>query len=321
MYSSYAITAASPANPSSSGIQQSATSNFGISAGPQVAVVWKYTTPLDFLTAEVTLVIPATYAVSAANPVRYYHVFDTYLGGSDNGCGVRYTDTNGNQVVGTYPPTSGTTCPSSTSIPAGVSVIESFRERSGMAFSNYCASGWNSFWANGSTNCSILQSANMSNNISTTYQDTGIGIQYNFTAPGTYTFSYDFVAVSYTHLDVYKRQLSRHPPRRLALMDLADRCRMQQQLLPFRMPLSQANPPAPLPLRQKPAMCANNKQSIERTASPVSYTHLDVYKRQASRTVCLGYTSSCSSAVIDPATQAAYSKTLSNNVTLSLIHI
>ncbi len=210
MYSSYAITAASPANPSSSGIQQSATSNFGISSGPQVTVVWKYTTPLDFLTAEVTLVIPATYAVSAANPVRYYHVFDTYLGGSDNGCGVRYTDTNGNQVVGTYPPTSGTTCPSSTSIPAGVSVIESFRERSGMAFSNYCASGWNSFWANGSTNCSILQSANMSNNISTTYQDTGIGVQYNFTAPGTYTFSYDFVVGSfvvppYDHLEI------RHP--------------------------------------------------------------------------------------------------------------
>ncbi len=37
----------------------------------------------------------------------------------------------------------------------------------------------------------------------------------------------------------------------------------------------------------------------------------------ASRTVCLGYTSSCSSAVIDPATQAAYSKTLSNNVTIT----
>ncbi len=37
----------------------------------------------------------------------------------------------------------------------------------------------------------------------------------------------------------------------------------------------------------------------------------------ASRTVCLGYTSSCSSAVIDPATQATYSKTLSNNVTIT----
>lgn len=37
----------------------------------------------------------------------------------------------------------------------------------------------------------------------------------------------------------------------------------------------------------------------------------------ASRVVCLGYTSNCSSAVIDPATQAAYSKTLSNNVTLT----
>ena len=37
----------------------------------------------------------------------------------------------------------------------------------------------------------------------------------------------------------------------------------------------------------------------------------------ASRTVCLGYTNSCSSAIIDPATQAAYSKTLSNNVTIT----
>jgi MSHA pilin protein MshC len=35
------------------------------------------------------------------------------------------------------------------------------------------------------------------------------------------------------------------------------------------------------------------------------------------RTVCLGYTSNCSSAVIDPATQAAYAKTLSSNVTIS----
>jgi MSHA pilin protein MshC len=35
------------------------------------------------------------------------------------------------------------------------------------------------------------------------------------------------------------------------------------------------------------------------------------------RTVCLGYTSNCSSAVIDPATQAAYAKILSNNVNIS----
>jgi MSHA biogenesis protein MshQ len=207
MYSTRAITATSPANPSSSGVQQQATSTFGIASGPQLTVVWKYTTPLDFLTAEVTLVIPAGYVVSAGNPVRYYHVFDTYLGGSDNGCGVKYTDTSGNLVVGTYPPVSGTTCTSSTSIPAGVSVVESFRERSGLTFSNYCASGWSNFWVNGGTNCSILQSTNMSNDIVSTYQDTGIGVQYNFTAPGTYTFSYDFVVGSfvvppYDHLEI-----------------------------------------------------------------------------------------------------------------------
>ena len=207
MYSTRSITATSPPNPASIGDQQTATSNFGITAGPQVTVVWKYTTALDFLTAEVTLVIPAAYPVSVANPVRYYHAFDTFLGGSDNGCGFQLVDSNGKRVVGTYPPSSGTTCPSSTSIPVGVSVVMSFRERSGINFSNYCASGWQSFWVNGSTNCSVLQSANMSNNISTTFQDTGIGIQYNFTSAGTYTFSYDFVVGSpivppYDHLEI-----------------------------------------------------------------------------------------------------------------------
>jgi len=37
----------------------------------------------------------------------------------------------------------------------------------------------------------------------------------------------------------------------------------------------------------------------------------------ATRVVCLGYTNDCSSAVIDPSTQAAYSKALSNNVTIT----
>lgn len=35
------------------------------------------------------------------------------------------------------------------------------------------------------------------------------------------------------------------------------------------------------------------------------------------RVVCLGYTNNCSSAVIDPATQAAYAKTLSSNVNIA----
>ncbi len=206
MFNSYSITAASPANPSSSGVQQIATGNFGISSGPQVSINWKYTTPLDFLTAEVTLTIPGGYSVSAANPVRYYHVFDTYLGGSDLGCGFTLTDSNGKRVMGTYPP-SGTTCPSSTSIPSGVSVVESFRERSGLNFTKYCADGWDSFFFNGSPNCSVLQSAALSNSITTTYEDTGIGIEYDFTSAGTYTFSYDFVVGSpnvpaYDHLEI-----------------------------------------------------------------------------------------------------------------------
>lgn len=207
MYNTYSISAESPANPSSPGVQQIATGNFGITAGPQVTVVWKYTTPLDFLTAEVTLTIPTGYAVSAANPVRYYHVFDTYLGGSDNGCGVSFVDANGQRMIGTYPPASGTTCPSSTSIPSGVSVVESFRERDGLNFSNYCAAGWATFFVNGSPNCSVLQSSVMSNTVTTSYQDTGIGIEFDFTASGTYTFSYDFVVGSpnvppYDHLEI-----------------------------------------------------------------------------------------------------------------------
>lgn len=207
MYNTYSITAATPANPTTAGVQQTATGSFGITSGPQVTVQWKYTTPLDFLTAEVTLVIPAAYAVSAANPVRYYHVFDTYLGGSDNGCGFTYVDaTTGDRFVGTYQPTSGG-CTTTTGIPAGINVVESFRERDGVPFTAYCASGWASFFVNGSTNCSVLQAANMSNALQATFADTGIGIQYSFTAPGTYTFSYDFVIGSpnvppYDHLEI-----------------------------------------------------------------------------------------------------------------------
>ena len=37
----------------------------------------------------------------------------------------------------------------------------------------------------------------------------------------------------------------------------------------------------------------------------------------ATRVICLGYTNNCSSPVIDPSTQAAYSKTLPNTVTLT----
>lgn len=206
MFNTFSISATSPANPSSPGVQQVATNNLGITSGPQISVVWKYTTPLDFVTAEVTLTIPPAYAVSVANPVRYFHVFDTYLGGSDSGCGVKFTDTNSKLVVGTYSRAiSGPACPSS-SVPSGT-VVESFRERSGLPFSSYCAAGWQSFFVNGGVNCSVLQAAALSNTIVTAYQDTGIGIAYNFTAAGTYTFSYDFVigttvVPAYDHIEI-----------------------------------------------------------------------------------------------------------------------
>ncbi|WMW79366.1 hypothetical protein RF679_11980 [Undibacterium cyanobacteriorum] len=205
MYSTSSISAVTPANPATAGVQQSATSNFGIASGPQVTVVWKYTTPLDFLTAEVTLTIPAAYPVSAANPVRYYHVFDTYLGGSDSGCGVNVAGSK--RIVGTYSSLGGATpCPTSTALPTSGTIVESFRERVG-TFSSYCAAGWSTFFVNGAPNCSVLQSAAMSNTITTTLQDTGIGIAYDFTAPGTYTFSYDFVIGSttvppYDHIEI-----------------------------------------------------------------------------------------------------------------------
>ena len=208
-YSSRSVSTVVPATPSQ-GVTQSTTSSFRVgSSGPQVTVVWKYIYPLDYVTAEVTLVIPATYSLSSSNPVRYYHAVDTYLGGSDNGCGVRYVDTNGKQVVGTYPLSSGN-CPSSNSLPANLDVVESFRERNGK-FDHYCVGFWNTFWTNTTSNaCAIGKSTSLSDTVSTTYQDTGAAIEYDFTSPGTYTFSYDFVVGStfvpnYDHLEI------RHP--------------------------------------------------------------------------------------------------------------
>lgn len=210
-FTARAISAPTPPNPAGIGEQQTSTHDFGVTSGPQVDVVWKYTKPFDFITAEVTLIIPSGYAVSSSNPVRYYHVVDTFLGGSDYGCGVQYIDANGKRVIGTYPTTTST-CPSSTAVPSGVAVVESFRERTG-SFSSYCVSDWDNFWNTSvffPTNCSINRNINLSNTVNTSYVDTGVAIQYNFIAPGTYTFSYDFVVGStlvpaYDHLEI------RHP--------------------------------------------------------------------------------------------------------------
>jgi len=208
-YNTSSVAGPTPANPIANGTAQTATANFGITNGPQMSIEYRYLRPYDFVTISVTLVIPNGYAVSAANPVRYYHAIDTYLGGSDNGCGVTYVDAAGNRVVGTYPPASGTSCPSSTSIPAGVTIVESFRERSGMAFSRYCTSLWSDFWDRTSPYlaCSIFNPTSLPNTVSTTYQDTGVAIEYDFTAAGTYTFSYDFVIGSptvppYDHIEL-----------------------------------------------------------------------------------------------------------------------
>lgn len=202
-YATTLITGPSPANPIADGVQQTATSTFGVLAGPQVTVNWKYNRPYEFVTAEVTLVIPTGYPVSATNPVRYYHAADTFLGGSDRGCGTKYTDENGKLVVGTYPSSTGV-CSTSTGLPANVSVVESFRERSS-TFSNYCVGYYNDFW-NGS-GCAVNSANDLSNLISTTYLDTGLAIEYKFTSAGTYKFSYDYVLGStqtpaYDHVEI-----------------------------------------------------------------------------------------------------------------------
>lgn len=214
IYNSFSISSVSPGS-TSQGVTQSTTSSLSLtssaSSSPTVSIVWKYTYPLDYITAEVTVTIPAAATVSAANPVRYYHAVDTYLGGSDNGCGVRYTDTNGKFVVGTYPLTNGT-CPSSNSLPPNLDVVESFRERNGK-FDHYCVGYWNDFWSTSLFNipaCAISKSGSLGDSVTTTYQDTGAAIEFDFTAAGTYTFSYDFVVGStfvpnYDHLEI------RHP--------------------------------------------------------------------------------------------------------------
>lgn len=210
-YSNTSLSNPSPTTVSQ-GVVQSTTARFGtpqyslLVPGPSVTVNWKYTYPLDYITAEVTLVVPLGYPVSSTNPVRYYHAIDTYLGGSDNGCGVRYVDTNGKQVVGTYPLTSGN-CPSSNSLPANLDVVESFRERN-RKFDHYCVGFWNTFWSSSSGNaCAIGKTGSLSDSVSTTYQDTGAAIEYDFTSAGIYTFSYDFVIGStfvpnYDHLEI-----------------------------------------------------------------------------------------------------------------------
>lgn len=214
MYNSYSISAVSPGS-TSQGVTQSTTSSLSLTSSttssPTVSIVWKYTYPLDYVTAEVTLTIPSQATVSTTNPIRYYHAVDTYLGGSDNGCGVRYTDTNGKLVVGTYPLTNGT-CPSSNSLPPNLDVVESFRERNGK-FDHYCVGYWSDFWSTSSFNppaCAISKSGSLGDSVTTTYQDTGAAIEFDFTAAGTYTFSYDFVVGStfvpnYDHLEI------RHP--------------------------------------------------------------------------------------------------------------
>lgn len=222
-YSPQAMTAVSPAN-ASAGNAQTTRSQFTVpgnnaGGGPQVTIDWSYTYPYDFVTAKVSIYIPPLYPVSSTNPVRYYHVVDTYLGGSDCGCGVRYVDTNGKQVAGTYPYagscSSGSTntnvkCPSSTSLPANLDVVESFRERDGK-FSNYCVGNWQTFWSSSNSDaCGIAKSNQLSNTVNTFLTDTGAAIEYDFTLPGTYTFSYDFVVGStlvpdYDHLEI------RHP--------------------------------------------------------------------------------------------------------------
>lgn len=209
-YSSTSISGPTPANPVANGVLQTAVATYGIAGGPQLSVTYRYLRPYDFVTLAVTLTIPTGYPVSTSNPVRYYHAFDTYLGGSDTGCGVTLTDSNGHRVVGTYPGmSSGVSCPSSSAVPSSVSIIESFRERSGPAFSKYCTALWSDFWDNTSpySNCALRNASGLASTVTTSLVDTGVGVEYDFTAAGTYTFEYDFVIGSpavpaYDHVEL-----------------------------------------------------------------------------------------------------------------------
>lgn len=193
------ITAATPATISQGQTQQT-TSKFKLPpAGPEVEITWSYIFPYDFITANVKIKIPDGYPVSTTNHVRYFHVIDTYLGGDDNGCGVMYKDLKDKQVIGTYPRISGT-CPKSDGLPAGLDTVETFRERNG-TFSAWCV-GYYEFWGEGGslTDCNITtsQATNstapaLNRTVSKVYKDTAMAIEYDFTAPGEYTFSYDFV--------------------------------------------------------------------------------------------------------------------------------
>lgn len=218
MYNSYSMSTVLPPT-TLQGVTQSTSSSLQLtssnSSSPTVDIVWKYTYPLDYVTAEVTVTIPKQATVSTSNPVRYFHVVDTYLGGDDNGCGFRLKTTDGKWMVGTYPLTNKT-CPTSTSLPPNLDVVESFRERTG-TFDHYCVGYWSDFWdaSTSPPSCAITKPQTNSlktlgDTISTTYQDTGVAIEFDFTAAGTYTFSYDFVVGStfvpnYDHLEI------RHP--------------------------------------------------------------------------------------------------------------
>lgn len=215
-YNTANISSEIPAGNIADGVTQTAVGSYGITGGPLVTVEYSYLRPYEFVTMKVTLTIPTGYPVSSTNPVRYYHVIDTFLGGSDNGCGVSYLDTNGHRVVGTYPPVGFlSACPSQTEVPTGVLIVESFRERSGMGFSRYCTDDWDDFWQpEGSGTifspfypCAISNKAALPNTVTNSSRDTGVAIEYDFTAAGTYTFTYDFVIGStlvpaYDHLEL-----------------------------------------------------------------------------------------------------------------------
>lgn len=214
-YSSTGALAVTPATVAAGQVQQT-TSKFSLPnsstlvSGPDVTVVWKYTYPLSYVTAEVTVNIPLLYPVSSTNPVRYYHAIDTFLGGSDNGCGFKLDpDDNGRLVVGAYPVQNGK-CPTNTGLPTGLDIVESFRERSGK-FSSYCVGDWYKFWLyDNAYGCAIGKKDKLSGSVLASNIDTGVAIEYDFTSAGVYTFSYDFVIGS-TFVPDYDHFEIRHP--------------------------------------------------------------------------------------------------------------
>ena len=164
------------------GVTQVSTQTLGIPDGLTLTTDWVYTRPNEFMTAKVTLTIPADYKVNASNPVRYYHAYNTIVSGG-KACPAFYSDVLNRRLVGVYTPAanncSGTAFPQN-----GTTPVIAFR---GQFFNSATIQGQGLLFK------SIRAQGILGSSITNGPLDLDPGIEYDFTQPGTYTFSYDIV--------------------------------------------------------------------------------------------------------------------------------